>query len=1668
MTIKPFAIQGADLTLGGVNLQAGTTGVVIPGVTQAVNYIVEEVNDTGDQTENGWTTGSITVIDHSYWQQLTQPGTRPDGWAPATYQAIIDDEELGYGPIDKIEVTFEGANLDSTDVARATSTDMWAIANGAYDFNNFDTNYWIQIPFRPRMRAGDVETIGGGAGGAIVERSVNFPTGVEGDQRGTIALTPDGETYVCTDDWVDNTSQYQDPYSVENSENYGTYQSGDTLNQIAVLASAQPDLLYIYQNGNWNPSDWTIDAGEAFGGVQTCSNLSYNGTTLFFQWPYRAGIDPTTSSIGDPATIVYSGTINQAPIWRKLVDLTSPYPGEGNITWTNEGDLTIETIRPEGYTDDCDVNIYAADDIWMEAKGDQIEIKAETQIELVSNTSYVRIEANNDNSSHWWTFDTDGSLKLPHLNNTGYQSGYSLNGPTLRLGGENDPYDQIIITGPVPDNNNSSAQRIVIQGQKGWGGENQSKGEGGDVYIWAGTGGDGGAIDSQGNGGDVKVRGGQGGAGGYVKVEGGDATGPGGTGGYIEITAGDGTNVTSGDGGDVRIKAGAGSGTGNNGEVHVYTVGTNNHWIFKNDGALQLPVGGDIRDSTGTSVLGGAGSGAQLVGDGYVASTGYQFTYYVDYSGSSSGGASSLTGVLLPAGNSISVGDVITFRTGEVRTIDTITVGPDGGLPPDAILYEWVEETTVESSVTDPAFPITVTSSDYVAVTKPTARIKPDSTYEGLGQWVDIYTGGAPSSMDDLGHIHMKGHHGNVELFLGTDDNFVSTKEAGTTPGHVTMRSESEIKVIETDIRTQRNGSTFVSDMGDNVNYAWHRGWEADLTFNTVAADSDGNYYIGGEHANYADGMISKFSKDGALLWSKLVGGATQDTAWDVPVVGVNPTTNKATILYTTNDGRSYEYFKLAELDADGNFEGAATDFYDVDGNITPRDMKWHPTLGWVIVGRTYGDMLASGSLSPQTGSGVGKLILNAANTDIRGSLMTAGDTSWYLSGTNITGKQLLDQGIGLFTGLTPTNLLVDNPAAGGAEIKVRINYSGSAYFGFSISDVTTAGTNYNTGDVIKIPGSQLGGVDGFTVDLVSPVVQNNNPTTNTVTIFAPKLNHAVLNYQVGNGSPVIGWGIPSGSLINNFQDYDANYWSFDIPGDFTPTGTISVLSQENDAIFTITSSGANGGITGSLTTSGTPELTNITINTSVLGYTTENFSTGTYVVYKQVSGRPFVWTNAWKKFLDMEEAYDYGYAASVAVNANDIDAIYVSGYTNGSRNGGGGGGFIWKLTSAGATSWVRGLDNQWEINTMAVAANGQIYASSSGMGSDITCFANNGLVINRIQPNGPYGGRLNIDIARGDDGQEYLYAIWSQYNVMGMSNNGVAVQKFNLSLEHLWSRHMYMENSNLTTYVDYNNNYRHFALTATQAVVVGYAEIMGNYNHDGQLWSMSITDDFEPTDQIGSVNGVVTGLIDLPWEAYGNTSSDDLSSVLTAQNNTIQIAEVQATLMWNPYTWSNRILNANFDTKGLVGVEKVDFVQGGDLGHNPADIPHSTQNLQADDFINWNITLKLSDRGKFIKNVSAPSQGYIQNLTVYVPKTTSVAFPVGSIITLINLDISDTYYINVEPVGYNMDDDAPRIWAAGMTTASIWGFKGVQTATLMKIGTNDWLLTANNIVNND
>lgn len=246
MAKKAFEIQGSDLKLGGVNLQAGTTGVVIPGVTQATNYVPDEVEDSGDQTQP-WGRYAPIVIDYTRFSILNGDYTAPGSYEAATYLVEELDDD-GYIDGD-IEITDPGAGWNSVaansardnDMKAATpfkiiidlgdtgqtgnilsgaeysfpvwlgsfnmvgwkvyingqdtgetvsdqindtnngnstglvfsgnftaATDDWAFSPAGYPFGDvdypFNANDWIPIPYRVKIRAGEVETIGGGGG----------------------------------------------------------------------------------------------------------------------------------------------------------------------------------------------------------------------------------------------------------------------------------------------------------------------------------------------------------------------------------------------------------------------------------------------------------------------------------------------------------------------------------------------------------------------------------------------------------------------------------------------------------------------------------------------------------------------------------------------------------------------------------------------------------------------------------------------------------------------------------------------------------------------------------------------------------------------------------------------------------------------------------------------------------------------------------------------------------------------------------------------------------------------------------------------------------------------------------------------------------------------------------------------------------------------------------------------------------------------------------------------------------------------------------------------------------------------------------------------------------------------------------------------------------------
>ena len=205
-----------------------------------------------------------------------------------------------------------------------------------------------------------------------------------------------------------------------------------------------------------------------------------------------------------------------------------------------------------------------------------------------------------------WYFSPSGGITFPTLTvelHNGNGTNNSWTGQVLKF---DDASQQVIITGPTPAAGNS-AERIIIQGQRATGRNsiNNQDAEGGDVYLWGG--------DSDYDGGDIKIYAGDadanntdfsGSIGGYVNIDAGEGYT---RGGHISLSAGGARGEEVGVGGDITLSAGSAyNGTPGNIIISTRTdANYSNNWLFTNNGKLQLPDGGDVVNSNGSSVLTG-------------------------------------------------------------------------------------------------------------------------------------------------------------------------------------------------------------------------------------------------------------------------------------------------------------------------------------------------------------------------------------------------------------------------------------------------------------------------------------------------------------------------------------------------------------------------------------------------------------------------------------------------------------------------------------------------------------------------------------------------------------------------------------------------------------------------------------------------------------------------------------------------------------------------------------------------------------------------------------------------------------------------------------------------------------------------------------------------------
>lgn len=484
MAIKPFAIQGADLILGGINLQAGTTGVVIPGVTQATSYKVEEVDDTGDQTTT--VEGTLAVLDSVQYNKLVDNGSA-DISGYATYTIQLDDASY----IDSIEVDSQGSYTQQ-EATTNESANMWVPGVSGNVFDPFVSSDWFQVPFRPKMRAGVVETISGSSGDRLVNGDNELVLGETGH------LTfPDGsiQTTAFTgladnNIWIEtfasdepSTDFLQAATSVEYDldgniialfNHIVPTNSNSTYTSVAKLTPTGAVLWRVRFGANLNTDGWGLAydtvynyiyiAGSTGGpGIYkfaTLTKLSSIDGSLVWSKTYDFEADSQSSVVdvgqaGDPVMVgyAYNGTDNYIVTTR--INRT-----DGSVVW-------CKTINGQGY-----------DQAYGMAVGPDSEVVTIGYVDKLLPTDSVATAVTEPTSNVNWTtphtnaltngvnFDIDSSAGVPTIIINSDENGGRVVGDTFAtilgstLGGQDGVDDMIVKVDTLAVND--EADRMVV------------------------------------------------------------------------------------------------------------------------------------------------------------------------------------------------------------------------------------------------------------------------------------------------------------------------------------------------------------------------------------------------------------------------------------------------------------------------------------------------------------------------------------------------------------------------------------------------------------------------------------------------------------------------------------------------------------------------------------------------------------------------------------------------------------------------------------------------------------------------------------------------------------------------------------------------------------------------------------------------------------------------------------------------------------------------------------------------------------------------------------------------------------------------------------------------------------------------------------------------------
>ncbi len=434
MAIKPFEIQGSTLTIGGVDLEAGTTSVVIPGVTQATTYRVEEVNkiDDGNPDIFGSDPEAVKLIDNAAYLFRSGAQQPSSSYSEAGYSV----QELDDGEIEEITVEVAGV-FTSADKAFVEAGGMWAsTVADAKTKPVFDPNDWTPIAFAPRLRVDAVENVGGGGIGNVFHPLAVLKV-IRVDTNNNIAYVAGDYTQSLTDcEYVSlSSAPPQIGFTVSDFE----------YDQVANETGIQFDTDSITVNNDWVNSLIISPIGvyDSTSGLVVGSAFDIDGVVYIGPSPAIASPNgPSAFTVNDDLTVTFPNGTKQS----------TAYTGQPVRSYLLNENSTIESS-----TSAREVIIDGMDYAGGEVVSDGAFGEGSSRVTLYADSIFAMIALNADINAVYYNGETgldgDGTKTIgTGLVNyrDGYYSWYN------KFQGDDSAYTQIVI---AKNPNNSGAVR---------------------------------------------------------------------------------------------------------------------------------------------------------------------------------------------------------------------------------------------------------------------------------------------------------------------------------------------------------------------------------------------------------------------------------------------------------------------------------------------------------------------------------------------------------------------------------------------------------------------------------------------------------------------------------------------------------------------------------------------------------------------------------------------------------------------------------------------------------------------------------------------------------------------------------------------------------------------------------------------------------------------------------------------------------------------------------------------------------------------------------------------------------------------------------------------------------------------------------------------------------